>query len=114
MIYVLLLNAVLSVESGKANSHSGIGWESLTTSLLQSVADSHETTPLVFLAWGRYAQNVIGKLTLRPHHVVLSSAHPSPLSAHNGFFGSKPFSAVNTALAVGGVAPIRWELGGAT
>jgi ATP-dependent DNA helicase PIF1 len=111
---VLLLNTVLSVEAGKANSHSGFGWESLTTSLLQIVADSHETTPLVFLAWGRYAQNVISKLTLRSHHTVISSAHPSPLSAHNGFFGSKPFSAVNTALVAGGATPIRWELGGGT
>jgi uracil-DNA glycosylase len=109
---VLLLNAVLSVEAGKANSHSGLGWESLTTSLLQIIADSHETTPLVFLAWGRYAQNVISKLTLRSHHTVISSAHPSPLSAHNGFFGSKPFSAVNTALVAGDATPIRWELGG--
>lgn len=105
---VLLLNAVLSVESGKPNSHSGKGWEELTAALLQITADSHVTTPLVFLAWGRYAQNVISKLSLKPHHKVIQSAHPSPLSAHNGFFGSKPFSAVNAALAEGGVIPIDW------
>jgi uracil-DNA glycosylase len=105
---VLLLNAVLSVESGKPNSHSGKGWEELTTALLQITADSHATTPLVFLAWGRYAQNVISKLALKPHHKVIQSAHPSPLSAHNGFFGSKPFSAVNAALTEGGVSPIEW------
>lgn len=107
---VLLLNAVLSVEGGKPNSHSGIGWEDLTTALLQTVADSRTTAPLVFLAWGRYAQNVISKLKLKPHHKVLTSAHPSPLSAHNGFFGSKPFSAANAALVEGGVSPIRWAL----
>jgi ATP-dependent DNA helicase PIF1 len=105
---VLLLNAVLSVEGGKPNSHSGIGWEDLTTALLQVVADSRTTTPLVFVAWGRYAQNVISKLKLKPHHVVISSAHPSPLSAHNGFFGSKPFSAINAALVEGGASPIGW------
>lgn len=110
---VLLLNAVLSVESGKPNSHSGIGYEDLTTALLQIVADSHdhESSPLVFLAWGRYAQNVISKLTLKPHHKVIQSAHPSPLSAHNGFFGSKPFSAVNAVLADAGASPINWVLG---
>lgn len=108
---VLLLNAVLSVEAAKANSHSGQGWEELTSALLQIVADSHETSPLVFLAWGRYAQNVIAKLRLKPHHKVIQSAHPSPLSAHNGFFGSKPFSAVNAALAEGGASPITWTLG---
>lgn len=110
---VLLLNAVLSVEASKANSHSGQGWEELTSALLQIVADSHaqETSPLVFLAWGRYAQNVIAKLRLKPHHKVIQSAHPSPLSAHNGFFGSKPFSAVNAALAEGGASPITWTLG---
>jgi ATP-dependent DNA helicase PIF1 len=108
---VLLLNAVLSVEAGKANSHSGQGWEELTSALLQIVADSHETSPLVFLAWGRYAQNVIAKLRLKPHHKVIQSAHPSPLSAHNGFFGSKPFSAVNAVLAEGGASPITWTLG---
>lgn len=107
---VLLLNAVLSVESGKPNSHSGLGWEDLTTALLQIVADSRTepTAPLVFLAWGRYAQNVISKLKLKPHHKVIASAHPSPLSAHNGFFGSKPFSAANAVLVEAGVSPIGW------
>jgi ATP-dependent DNA helicase PIF1 len=108
---VLLLNAVLSVESGKANSHSGSGWGELTSALLQIVADSHETSPLVFLAWGRYAQNIISRLRLKPHHKVIQSTHPSPLSAHNGFFGSKPFSAANAALTEGGAAPITWTLG---
>ena len=105
---VLLLNAVLSVEGGKPNSHSGIGWEDLTTTLLQTVADSRTTSPLVFLAWGRYAQNVVSKLKLKPHHKVFAAAHPSPLSAHNGFFGSKPFSAANAALVEGGASPICW------
>ncbi len=105
---VLLLNAVLSVESGKPNSHSGIGWEDLTTSLLQVVADSRSSAPLVFLAWGKYAQNVISKLKLKPHHKVIASAHPSPFSAHNGFFGSKPFSAANAALSEGGAMAINW------
>lgn len=108
---VLLLNAVLSVESGKPNSHKNIGWEQLTMSLLQIVADSHETSPLVFVAWGQYAQNVISKLCLKSHHKVIKSAHPSPLSAHNGFFGSKPFSAVNAALMESGVSPIHWTFG---
>jgi ATP-dependent DNA helicase PIF1 len=105
---VLLLNTVLTVESGKPNSHSGIGWEDLTTSLLQVVADSRTTAPLVFLVWGNYAQNVVSKLKLKPHHKVISSTHPSPFSAHKGFFGSKPFSAANAALVEGGASVINW------
>jgi ATP-dependent DNA helicase PIF1 len=107
---VLLLNAVLSVEAGKANSHSGKGWEDLTTALLQTVIDSRASGPLVFLAWGRYAQNAVSKLRLQPHHRIIAAAHPSPLSAHAGFFGSKPFSATNAALVEGGAAPIQWSL----
>ena len=107
---VLLLNAVLTVEEGKPNSHAGLGWEDLTTRLLSAVIAAHADDPLVFLAWGKFAQGVIGKLTMGAKHKVLSSAHPSPLSAHTGFFGSAPFTGTNAHLIEQGAAPINWAL----
>jgi uracil-DNA glycosylase len=107
---VLLLNAVLTVEEGKPNSHADMGWEDLTQRLLGAVVSSHSDEPLVFLAWGKYAQKVVEKLRLGPKHKVLAAAHPSPLSAHTGFFGSKPFSGANMHLDSFGVQPIDWRL----
>jgi ATP-dependent DNA helicase PIF1 len=107
---VLLLNAVLTVEESKPNSHADMGWEDLTQRLLGAVVSAHADDPLVFLAWGNYAQKVIDKLRLGPKHLVLASAHPSPLSAHRGFMGSKSFSKANAHLDAFGVQPIDWRL----
>jgi uracil-DNA glycosylase len=104
---VLLLNSVLTVESGLAASHQGKGWERFTDAIIRLV--NAQTRPIVFILWGNYAQK---KATFvdRSRHCVLSSAHPSPLSAHNGFFGSKPFSKANGFLESQGQAPIDWSL----
>lgn len=107
---VLLLNSVLTVEEGNPASHAGFGWEELTQRLLNAVVIEHKDRPLVFLAWGKVAQNVIYKLRLGAKHTVLADVHPSPLSAHHGFFGSKPFTRTNTFLESNGVAPIHWAL----
>lgn len=107
---VLLLNAVLTVEAGSPDSHAGMGWEDLTQRLLGAVIAAHVDAPLVFVAWGRKAQTVVGRLRREAKHVVISGVHPSPLSASTGFFGSKPFSKVNAALVAAGSAPIKWEL----
>jgi len=108
---VLLLNAVLTVEEGKPNSHADMGWEDLTQRLLGAVVSSHSDEPLVFLAWGKFAQKVIYKLRLGPKHKVLEAAHPSPLSAHTGFFGSRPFSQANAHLVLNGCEAVNWKLG---
>ena len=110
---VLLLNAVLTVEAGNADSHAGIGWEALTGRLLEAVVCARADAPLVILAWGRKAQNIVYKLPLKPKHVVLASVHPSPLSANNGFFGSKPFSRTNAHLETHGETGILWQIPGA-
>jgi ATP-dependent DNA helicase PIF1 len=107
---VLLLNAVLSVEAGNPNSHQGFGWEDLTQRLLGTVLAAHADDPIVFLAWGKFAQTLVHKLRLGPNHTVIMSAHPSPLSAHNGFFGSKPFSKANAYLTEKGAAPVNWAV----
>lgn len=102
---VLLLNRVLTVRPGAPASHRGKGWEQVTTCAVEALA--RRGGPLVALLWGRDAQ---GAAPLLPGVPVIKSAHPSPLSAHNGFFGSRPFSRVNAALAVQGAAPIDWRL----
>lgn len=107
---VLLLNSALTVEEKNAASHSGIGWDELTSRLLMAVIDAHVDDPIVFLAWGKFAQSVIYKLRLGPKHKVLAAVHPSPLSAHAGFFGSKPFSNTNTFLTSVGANPIVWTI----
>jgi uracil-DNA glycosylase len=107
---VLLLNAVLTVEAGKPDSHAGIGWEDLTARLLGAVIAAHTEDPLVIVAWGRKAQNVAYRLKLCMKHKILDGVHPSPLSAHSGFFGSKPFSKVNELLTAAGATPIDWQL----
>ena len=107
---LLLLNAVLTVEAGKPDSHAGMGWEDLTQRLLGTVIAAHSEDPLVFVAWGRKAQNVIYRLKLGAKHKIIEGVHPSPLSAHSGFFGSKPFSKVNDFLTAVGTTPINWAL----
>ena len=107
---VLLLNTVLTVEEGNPTSHANIGWEVLTQSLLQAAVDAHADDPLVFIAWGKYAQTIVGKLALREQHLVIRGVHPSPLSAHNGFFGSRPFTQTNAHLEKNGAAPISWAI----
>jgi len=107
---VLLLNSVLTVEEGNPASHAGFGWEDLTHRLLAAVLVANVNKPLVFLAWGKVAQTLIYKLPLGPKHKVLADAHPSPLSAHAGFFGSKPFTRANTYLESQGVPTIHWIL----
>jgi uracil-DNA glycosylase len=104
---VLLLNACLTVREGKPNSHAGKGWEVFTDAALGAV--NAQQRRVVFLLWGSYAQKKI-PLIDTSRHVVVKSAHPSPLSAANGFFGSKPFSQINAALADAGEAPIDWQL----
>lgn len=104
---VLLLNAVLTVRRREPNSHKGRGWERFTDAVLRVVAAREE--PTVFVLWGAYAQKK-AELIDAGRHTVLRSAHPSPYSADRGFFGSRPFSAVNTALAKAGREPIDWCL----
>lgn len=102
---VLLLNRVLTVQPGKSASHRRKGWEIITQRAIEALVE--RGGPLVAILWGRDAQTVIPLLGDLPY---IASAHPSPLSAHNGFFGSRPFSRVNTLLAEQGAEPINWEL----
>ena len=102
---VLLLNTVLTVEAHKAGSHRGRGWETFTTAAISYL---NEVRPhLVFILWGRDARNK-KPLINTSKHLVLESAHPSPLSAYNGFFGSKPFSKCNQFLKENGMGEINW------
>ncbi len=102
---VLLLNAVLTVEHGRAGSHRERGWETFTDRVVDVLC--RERQHLVFLLWGSYAQKK-GASIDRSRHLVLSAPHPSPLSAHRGFFGSRHFSKANAYLEARGVAPIDW------
>jgi uracil-DNA glycosylase len=104
---VLLLNSVLTVEAGLAASHQGKGWERFTDAVIRLVND--QPGPVVFILWGAYAQRKAAFVD-RQRHLVLTSAHPSPLSAHNGFFGSRPFSRANEFLAAKGLESIDWKL----
>jgi uracil-DNA glycosylase len=103
----LLLNAVLTVEAGQANSHQGKGWEQFTDAIIKVLTEQHEQ--LVFVLWGSYAQKKGAMIDRHQHHII-SSAHPSPLSAYRGFFGSRPFSQVNAQLASWGKKEIDWQL----
>lgn len=106
---VLLLNASLSVRRGQANSHSRIGWMQFTDAVIAAVARKEE--PVVFILWGNFAQKKYFKcrdLNTESRHLVIRSAHPSPLSAHNGFFGSRPFSQTNAFLESHQLDPIHW------
>ena len=106
---VLLLNNCLTVEAGKAASHAGKGWEAITDAAVVAVARREE--PSVFILWGNHARSKAAKVPeLGPgtRHLVLTSPHPSPLSAHAGFFGSKPFSKANAFLEANGRGAIEW------
>lgn len=100
---VLLLNTALSVPEGKAGGHARIGWDLLVAQVLDRLDDS----PRALVLWGQPAQR-LGRRLLHPGHLRIETAHPSPLSARRGFFGSRPFSRVNAWLAARGEAPIRW------
>jgi uracil-DNA glycosylase len=104
---VLMLNTVLTVRSGQANSHRGRGWEEFTDAVIAEISAGPH--PVVFILWGNPAK-AKRKLIDVNRHAIVQSAHPSPLSAHHGFFGSRPFSQVNRALARFGRAPIDWRL----
>lgn len=102
---VLLLNATLTVRAHQAGSHQRKGWEEFTDAAIRALAEQREH--LVFILWGAYAQKK-GAFIDRNKHLVLASAHPSPLSAHNGFFGNKHFSRANEYLQAHGQTPIEW------
>ena len=104
---VLLLNAVLTVEKGNAGAHQGKGWETFTDTVIRKLNEQREH--LVFILWGSYAQKK-GCFIDQSKHCVLTSVHPSPLSAHRGFFGSKPFSRCNAYLKSQGLPEISWSL----
>ena len=104
---VLLLNAVLTVVKDHAASHKGMGWEIFTDDVIKLINEKDE--PVVFILWGRYARSKKSLIT-NPKHYVIESAHPSPLSAYNGFFGSRPFSKANKYLESQGIKPINWEI----
>lgn len=104
---VLLLNSVLTVEEANAASHAGRGWERFTDAVIRQVAARAE--PTVFILWGSYAQKKAAFVD-GGRHLVLKSVHPSPLSAHGGFFGSKPFSKANAFLEANGRGTVEWKL----
>lgn len=108
---VLLLNSVLTVQMGNAASHQGRGWERFTDAVIRLV--NERPNPVVFMLWGAYAQKkaaFVDSLDRGGRHLVIKSAHPSPLSAHNGFLGSRPFSKANDFLRSRGEKPIDWAL----
>lgn len=102
---VFMLNSVLTVEQGRAASHASRGWETLTDAAISALSERRDN--LVFLLWGSYAINK-GKLIDRDRHLVLTSVHPSPLSAHRGFFGNRHFSQANAYLQSHNITPIEW------
>lgn len=104
---VLLLNSVLTVEANKAASHKDIGWEQFTDAVIKKL--NEKNTPVVFILWGAFARSKKKYIT-NSKHLVLESSHPSPFSAYNGFFGSKPFSKTNEFLVKNGLKPINWKL----
>ena len=104
---VFLLNTVLTVRAHQANSHRGIGWEQFTDAAISAV--NALDRPVVFMLWGRPAREKARLLT-NPNHLVLTAAHPSPLSAYNGFFGCRHFSQANDYLAAHGIEPVDWQI----
>lgn len=104
---VLLLNAVLTVEEKKPASHQMIGWETFTDEVIKIINKKEE--PVVFILWGNFARNK-KKLITNPNHYIIESPHPSPFSAYNGFFGSKPFSKTNNFLKSKGIKEINWQI----
>jgi uracil-DNA glycosylase len=103
---VLLLNATLTVRQGLANSHQNIGWSIFTDNIIKVLNESSK--PIVFILWGGNARSKKKYIT-NPNHLIIESAHPSPLSAYNGFFGSRPFSKSNAFLSNHGIEPIDWN-----
>ena len=104
---VMLLNTVLTVRAHAANSHQGIGWETFTDAAIKIL--NEQDRPMVFLLWGRPAQNKKSMLT-NPKHLILEAPHPSPLSAFRCFFGSRHFSKTNEYLKANGLEPIDWQI----
>ena len=104
---VLLLNTVLTVRMGQANSHRGQGWEQFTDAVIRKV--NMKKTPVVYLLWGANAREK-AKLITNPKHLILTAAHPSPLSAYNGFFGCRHFSKANAFLRNSGAVEIDWKI----
>ena len=104
---VLMLNAVLTVRAGQAGSHRGKGWETFTDHIISLLNDRED--PVIFMLWGRYAREK-QKLITNPRHFILEAAHPSPLSAYNGFFGCRHFSKANAMLEQIGKEPIDWQI----
>ncbi len=104
---VLLLNTVLTVRAGSPNSHKELGWTVLTDRIIALLNERED--PIVFLLWGRNARNKKSLIT-NPQHFIIESTHPSPFSANNGFFGSRPFSKTNAFLEDHGISPIDWQL----
>jgi uracil-DNA glycosylase len=104
---ILMLNAVLTVRAHLPNSHKGKGWETFTDAIITQV--NQKASPVVFVLWGGYAQKKAA-LVDTARHSIIQSAHPSPLSARNGFFGSRPYSKINAVLAQAGKPPIQWQI----
>ena len=104
---VLLLNASLTVRAAEPMSHAKLGWEKFTNTVIEKVSGLKEH--VVFVLWGKFAQEKQALIDIKKHYII-KSAHPSPLSATNGFFGSKPFSKINTYLMQHGIDPIDWAL----
>lgn len=104
---ILMLNTVLTVRAHQANSHRGKGWEEFTDAAIRAL--NKQDRPIVFILWGRPAQTK-EKMLDNPKHLILKAAHPSPLSANNGFFGSRPFSQTNRFLEENGLEPIDWQI----
>ncbi len=104
---VLMMNAVLTVRGGQANSHRNMGWEIFTDKVIELLNKREQ--PIVFILWGNNAKQKM-KLVTNPKHLILQAAHPSPLSAFNGFFGCKHFSKTNDFLISQGMAPIDWKI----
>jgi uracil-DNA glycosylase len=104
---VLLLNASLTVRAAEPMSHAKLGWEKFTNTVIEKISDLKEN--IVFVLWGKFAQEKQSLIDNKKHYII-KSAHPSPLSAKNGFFGSRPFSKINTFLVKKGIDPIDWAL----
>lgn len=104
---MLLLNSSLTVVKDQPNSHKDLGWSRLTDYIIKTLNNRNE--PVVFILWGNFARSKKQFIT-NPQHLVIESAHPSPFSARNGFFGSKPFSRTNNFLKDKNIEPINWDL----
>ena len=104
---VLLLNTVLTVEANTAASHKDIGWETFTDKVIEKI--NKKNTPVVFILWGNFAKSK-KRLITNPIHFIIESSHPSPFSAYNGFFGSRPFSKTNNFLIKCGLNPVDWKI----